>query len=150
MLLSLYIINILYSTIHLISIPAQPPLLYTQKIILSIHILKFFCKHIMNIIMFILISFSSLYFHLFFISLIYILQFFSKIFSKNHKKLFKKPLPNQRKYCKLKQLMEVMRWSGRWLPDRAGNFRRVCPILNRATWNWIPAQNLWRKGSPCA
>ena len=42
MLLSLYVINMLYSNIHLISIPARPPLLYTQKIILSIHILNFF------------------------------------------------------------------------------------------------------------
>lgn len=89
MLLSLYVINILYSNIHLISIPAQPPLLYTQKIILSIHILKFFCKHIVNIVIFSLISFFSFMFSLSFIHLVYISQFFSKIFFKNHKKICK-------------------------------------------------------------
>ena len=40
MLLSLYIINILYSIIHLLSIPAQPPLLYTEIFILSIDFQK--------------------------------------------------------------------------------------------------------------
>ena len=45
MLLSLYIINILYSTIHLLSIPTQPPLLYTKIISLSSSFAKVFCKY---------------------------------------------------------------------------------------------------------
>ena len=94
--LSNYIYYIIY--LFLLSIPAQPPLLYTKKIILSIHILKFFCKHIMNIIIFILISFSSLYFPLFFISLIYISQFFLNFFLKITKN-FVKPLDKMEKVC---------------------------------------------------
>ena len=91
MLLSLYVINILYSTIHLISIPAQPPLLYTQKIILSIHILKFFCKHFVNIIIFVLIFFF-LYIFLCYLSTLSIFHNFSlKIFFKITKN-FVKPL----------------------------------------------------------
>lgn len=91
MLLSLYIINILYSTIHLLSIPAQPPLLYTQKIILSIHILNFFCKHIVNIIIFVLISFS-LYVFLCYLSILSIFHNFSLNFFLKITKNFVKPL----------------------------------------------------------
>ena len=49
----------------------------------------------MNIIIFILISFSSLYFSLFFISIIYISQFFLNFFLKITKNFSKNPLTNR-------------------------------------------------------